>query len=83
MVGYRCYILDAEDHILQAHELDCDDDRQAEAAAAVLLAQDPYHRAVEVWAATRRVTKFERDATTGLRLARRPQHSTRVIGSVV
>ena len=26
MVGYRCYILDAEDHIVQAHDLDCDSD---------------------------------------------------------
>ena len=43
MVNYRCYILDAEDHILQAHELNCDTDMQAESVAEQLLADDPYH----------------------------------------
>ncbi len=31
MVGYRCYILDAEDHIVQPHDFDCETDAQAEA----------------------------------------------------
>ena len=63
MVGYRCYILDAEDHIVQAHDLDCESDAQAESAAEDLLAQDPYHRSVEVWQATRRVAKLERTSS--------------------
>ena len=33
MAGYRCYILDAGDHIVQAHDLDCESDAQAEATA--------------------------------------------------
>jgi hypothetical protein len=71
MVGYRCYILDADDHIVQAHDLDCATDSQAALTAEHLLSLDPYHGAVEVWAATRRVVKLERDATPRLRLAPR------------
>ena len=41
MVGYRCYILDAEDHIVQAHNLDCDSDMQAQTEAENFLSQDP------------------------------------------
>jgi hypothetical protein len=67
MVGYRCYILDAEDHIVQAHNLDCDSDTQAQTEAGTLLAQDPYHSYVEIWRATRRVAKLERQAGARLR----------------
>ena len=63
MVGYRCYILDAEDHILQAHDLDCGTDAEATSVAEGLLAPDPYHRAVEVWRATRRVVTAAPTAT--------------------
>jgi hypothetical protein len=72
MVGYRCYILDADDHIVQAHDLDCATDAQAALTAEHLLSRDPYHGAAEVWAATRRVLKLERDATQRLRLTPRP-----------
>jgi hypothetical protein len=68
MVGYRCYILDADDHIVQAHDLDCETDAQAESRAESLLQRDPYHGSAEVWKATRRVTKLERDVAQ--RLAR-------------
>ena len=71
MVGYRCYILDADDHIVQAHDLDCATDAQAASTAEHLLARDPYHGAVEVWASTRRVLKLERDPTQRLHLAPR------------
>jgi hypothetical protein len=60
MAGYRCYVLDAEDHILQAHDLDCESDAQATTLAESLLDQDPYYRAAELWRSTRRVTKLER-----------------------
>jgi len=60
MVGYRCYLLDAEDHILQAHDIECDDDTQAQSAAQHFLTRDPYHRAVEVWERTRRIIKLDR-----------------------
>lgn len=60
MVGYRCYILDAEDHILQAHDVECADDTQARSAARHLLTQDPYHQAVEVWERARRIIKVNR-----------------------
>jgi hypothetical protein len=70
MVGYRCYILDAEDHIVQAHNLDCDSDMQAQTEAGNFLSQDPYHSYVEVWRATRRVAKLERQAGARLRLFR-------------
>jgi hypothetical protein len=73
MVGYRCYILDADDHIVQAHDLDCDTDAQAASTAEGLLTRDPYCRAVEIWRATRRVAKLERGAMQRLRLARRVQ----------
>jgi hypothetical protein len=66
MVGYRCYLLDAEDHIVQAHNLDCDGDVQAQMEAENFLTLDPYHSYVEVWRATRRVAKVERRA--GIRL---------------
>ena len=59
MVGYRCYILDAEDHIVQAHNLDCDSDMQAQREAGNFLSKDPYHSYVEIWRATRRVAKLE------------------------
>lgn len=72
MVNYRCYILDAEDHILQAHELNCDTDMQAESAAEQLLADDPYYRSAEVWRAVRRVKKLDRNATTSLRRGHPP-----------
>lgn len=71
MVGYRCYVLDAEDHIVQAYELDCTDDPHAVSAAEDLLARDPYHQSAEVWRATRRIRKVERGAAMGLRTARR------------
>lgn len=66
MAGYRCYILDAEDHILQAHDLTCESDAEAESEAKSLLAQDPYHRSAEVWLATRRVARLERQAGLAL-----------------
>jgi hypothetical protein len=59
MVGYRCYILDAEDHIVQAYEIDCKDDGQAASAAEDLLTRDSYHRSIEVWQRTRRIMKPE------------------------
>ena len=69
MVGYRCYILDGEDHIVQAHDLDCATDQEAMARAESLLVLDPYYPFAEVWHATRRVLKLERDA---MRLQRAP-----------
>jgi hypothetical protein len=69
MAEYRCYILDADDHIVLAHDVDCDTDAQAESTAAGLLARDPYHGSVEIWCATRRVTKLERAAARYLPLA--------------
>jgi len=51
MVGYRCYILDADDHIVQAHDLECETDAQAGSTAEGLLARDPYHGSGEVWSA--------------------------------
>lgn len=65
MVGYRCYILDAEDHIVQAYEIDCEDDGQAASAAEDLLTRDPYHRSIEVWQCTRRIMKPEPEGTAG------------------
>jgi hypothetical protein len=62
MVGYRCYVLDAENHIVQAHNLDCDSDMQAQTEAENFLSLDPYHSYVEVWRASRRVAKLERQA---------------------
>jgi len=81
MVGYRCYILDAEDHIVQAHDLDCESDANATAAAESLLAQDPYHRSAEVWKATRRVVKLDRAVAVRLRLERHAQRFSRILGS--
>jgi len=62
MVGSRCYILDGEDHIVQAHELDCATDQEAMARAEFLLTLDPYYPFAEVWHAARRVLKLEREA---------------------
>lgn len=70
MIGYRCYVLDAEDHILQAHDLDCENDAHAATVAETLLSQDPYYRFAEVWKATRRIAKLERHAEVRLHLAR-------------
>ena len=67
MVGYRCYILDAEDHIVQTHNLDCDSDMQAQREAGNFLSKDPYHSYVEIWRATRRVAKLERQGGARLR----------------
>jgi len=68
VVGYRCYVLDTEDHIVQAHNLDCDSDMQAQTEAESFLTQDPYHSYVEVWRASRRVAKLARQAA----ISRRP-----------
>ena len=81
MGSYRCYILDAEDHIVQAHDLDCEGDAQAAAAAETFLTQDPYHGSVEVWRATRRVARLKRQAGVRLRLARHAGLSLGLIGS--
>ncbi len=81
MVGYRCYILDADDHIVQAHDLECETDAEAEFTAERLLARDPYHGAVEVWQATKRVMKLERDAAQRIRLARSGRRSDRPLSS--
>ena len=83
MVDYRCYILDAEDHIVLARDLECEGDAQAETTAQSLLLQDPYHRSVEVWRATRRVVKVQRDADQQIRLTRRVQHVKRPLGSPI
>jgi len=83
MVSYRCYVLDAEEHILQAHDLDCEGDDQVETLAQDLLSQDPYHRSVEVWRATRRIVKVERDASLNIRLTRRSQRANRLLGSPI
>jgi hypothetical protein len=82
MAGYRCYILDADDHIVQAHDLECETDAQAGSTAEGLLALDPYHSSVEVWNATRRVMKLESAATQRLRQAHRQPRSKRTLGSV-
>lgn len=83
MVAYRCYILDAEDHIVQAHDLDCETDDQAEVAAQGLLTEDPYHRSVEVWKSTRRIVKLERDPSQRQDLLVSAAHSGRGLRSVV
>ncbi len=83
MVSYRCYILDAEDHIVLAHDLDCEGDAQAEISAQGLLVGDPYYRSAEVWRATRRVVKVQRNVDQQVRLARRVQHENRPFGSPI
>ena len=77
MVEYRCYGLDAQDHILQAYEIECSDDAQAESAAQDLLARNPYHRSIEVWQRARRIRKLERDALTDQQRTRRKQRAGR------
>jgi len=66
MAGYRCYLLDAEDHILQAHEIECDNDVQAQSAAQHFLTREPFHHAVEVWERARRIIKLDRQRTPRL-----------------
>jgi hypothetical protein len=79
MVGYRCYILDGEDHIVQAHDLDCANDQEAKVTAEGLLAHDPYYRSVEVWHAARRVLKLERGMVP-LRQAPSPLDPRPIVG---
>ena len=62
-MGYRCYVLDAEDHILQAYDLDCASDEHAATVALSFLDRDPYYQAAEVWRSTRRIAKLERCAS--------------------
>jgi hypothetical protein len=81
MAEYRCYILDADDHIVQAHDMICDSDAQAGSTAEGLLARDPYHRSAEIWNAARRVMKLERDAAQRLRRGHRMPLSVRAQGS--
>jgi hypothetical protein len=80
MAGYRFYILDAEDHIVQAFEIECANDAKARLAARQLLAGDPYHRAVEVWERARRIMKIVRDVSPGLRHGK--GQAVRELGSV-
>ena len=80
MAGYRFYILDAEDHIVQAFEIECANDAKARLAARQLLAGDPYHRAVEVWERTRRLMKIVRDVSPRLRHGK--EWGARVLGPV-
>jgi len=79
MAEYRCYILDADDHILQAYELECPDDLRAETAAGDILDRDPYHQSVELWASARRIGKFERATGASLRMARRLEKGLKVL----
>jgi hypothetical protein len=81
MQGYRCYILDAENHILQGHDLDCETDAQARAGAEILLAQDPYFRCAEVWKATHRVLRLERQPQRVRRAATIFSIARRALGS--
>ena len=78
---YRCYILDAEDHIVQAHELECETDTTARTTAEALLTQDPYYRRAEVWRAARRIARLERDA--GPFLPRGRQQPDRTLDTLV
>jgi hypothetical protein len=82
MVGYRCYVLDAADHIVQAHNIDCDDDTQAQAEAANFLTQDPYHSSVEIWRAARRIGTLERPAGLRLRLSKPAPRSLRPVAAL-
>jgi hypothetical protein len=82
MHGYRCYILDAEDHIVQAYNIQCGTDAEALSTAGGLLARDPYHHSVEVWEAARRVMKLDREAARHLlplRPVPRPQQTLRPV----
>ena len=81
MPSYRCYILDSEEHILQAHDLDCESDADAASSAEALLSHDPYHRSVEVWKSTRRVAKVEREAGRNLRLSRQAPRPVRPVST--
>jgi hypothetical protein len=82
MVGYRCYVLDAADHIVQAHNLDCDNDTQAQAEAANFLTQDPYHCSVEIWRAARRIATLKRQAGFRLRLTKPTQRSLQPVAAL-
>ncbi len=82
MVAYRCYILDADGHIVQAHDLDCETDVQARWIAESLLTCDPYHRAAEIWNATTRVMKIERDTAQRMEPAQWVAHPAEVLGSI-
>jgi hypothetical protein len=66
MAGYRCYILDADGHIVQAHDIECESDMHAGESAGHILIQDPYHKAAEVWKTSRLVIKLEQCAALHL-----------------
>jgi hypothetical protein len=57
MRDYRCYFLNVNDRIDEVMELDCVCDDEAEIAANRLLAERPYHHAVEVWQRRRCVSR--------------------------
>lgn len=55
MAHYRLYVLDREDHIRHAFDLECEDDEQA-------VAQTEARRAgqtLELWQGARRVVRFD------------------------
>jgi hypothetical protein len=47
---YRCYLLDAQSHIVAAEDVMCADDKAAKSRARQILSEKPEFPSIEVWA---------------------------------
>jgi hypothetical protein len=57
MHAYRCYLLDASDHVALVELIRCPDDDAAKLRARDILAGQPQFSAVEVWQRARQVNR--------------------------
>jgi hypothetical protein len=57
MHTYRCYLLDATDHIASVKLIECPDDDAAKLIAHNILAAEPEFSAVELWDLARQVNR--------------------------
>jgi hypothetical protein len=57
MHAYRCYLLDASNHIASVELIRCPDDDAAKLRAHDILAEQPQVSAVEVWQRARQVNR--------------------------
>jgi hypothetical protein len=61
MLVYRCYFLDAEDHIKAAEEIEAVSNSEVIDRALAMLKDRPQHQGIEIWEGTRRLFTSRRD----------------------
>jgi hypothetical protein len=65
---FRCYFLDAQDHISAREDIEADTLAAAIDRALAMLKSRPHHRSIEIWQGARRVYPVKT-------ISRQPEHA--------